>query len=145
MVDLDTSALERARLLAQQRSRRWLSPNRTVATFDPSGLSGSQVPGSGLCSGRPVAGAGHDESMADHAGDRWPASVRDLLPAERRELAAVNHDDTIIGWPRSWPGCAARWPRDERRQIDRRVSASALLELALQQATQGRSGTREAA
>jgi CBS domain-containing protein len=38
-----------------------------------------------------------NESMADRAGDKLGNKrVRDLLPAERRELAAVNHDDTII-------------------------------------------------
>jgi CBS domain-containing protein len=37
------------------------------------------------------------ESMADRAGDKLGSKrVRDLLSKDRRELPAVNHDDTII-------------------------------------------------
>ena len=62
-----------------------------------------------------------NESMADHAGDKLGSKrVRDLLPSERRELAAVNHDDTII----EVAAIMARLPvpaggGDEGRQADR--------------------------
>jgi len=75
-----------------------------------------------------------NESMADHAGDRLASKrVRDLLPAERRELAAVNHDDTIIEvaaiMARLRCPLAAVMKGDKLIGV---ISASRLLELALQ-------------
>ena len=75
-----------------------------------------------------------NESMADRAGDKLASKrVRDLLPHERRELAAVNHDDTIIEvaaiMARLRCPLAAVMKGDKLIGV---ISASRLLELALQ-------------
>jgi CBS domain-containing protein len=98
LVDLDTSALAAAQLLAERRL-----PALVVTQADGSPhsiLPASQVvrflvPGYVLED--PSLARVMDESIADRAGDKLASKrVRDLLPTERRELAAVNYDDTII-------------------------------------------------
>jgi predicted transcriptional regulator len=75
-----------------------------------------------------------NESMADRAGDKLANKrVRDLLPKEHRELAAVNHDDTIIEvaaiMARLRCPLAAVMKDDKLIGV---ISASRLLEFALQ-------------
>ena len=135
LVDLDTSALEAARLLAQQRL-----PALVVTESD--GSPHSILPASqvvrflvpGYVQDDPSLARVMNESMADHAGDRLASKrVRDLLPAERRELAAVHHDDTIIEvaaiMARLRCPLAAVMKGDKLIGV---ISASRLLELALQ-------------
>jgi CBS domain-containing protein len=135
LVDLDTSALEAARLLAQQRLP-------ALVVTEPDGLPHSILPASqvvrflvpGYVQDDPSLARVMNESMADHAGDRLASKrVRDLLPAERRELAAVNHDDTIIEVAATM--ARLRCPLAAVMKGDRLIgviSASRLLELALQ-------------
>ena len=135
LVDLDTSALEAARLLAQQRL-----PALVVTELD--GSPHSILPASqvvrflvpGYVQDDPSLARVMNESMADHAGDKLASKrVRDLLPAERRELAAVNHDDTIIEVAAIM--ARLRCPLAAVMKGDRLIgviSASRLLELALQ-------------
>jgi predicted transcriptional regulator len=135
LVDLDTSALEAARLLAQQRL-----PALVVTELD--GSPHSILPASqvvrflvpGYVQDDPSLARVMNESMADRAGDKLGSKrVRDLLPAERRELAAVNHDDTIIEvaaiMARLRCPLAAVMKGDKLIGV---ISASRLLELALQ-------------
>ena len=98
MVDLDCNALEAAQLLAERRL-----PALVVTDVD--GTPHSILPASQVVrflvpsyvQDDPSLARVMDESMADRAGDKLGSKqVRDLLPQERRELAAVNHDDTII-------------------------------------------------
>jgi predicted transcriptional regulator len=98
LVDLDTSALAAARLLAERRL-----PALVVTNAD--GSPHSILPASqvvrflvpGYVWEDPSLARVMDESMADRAGDKLANKrVRDLLPAERRELAAVSYDDTVI-------------------------------------------------
>lgn len=98
LVDLDTSALAAALLLAERQL-----PALVVTQADGSPhsiLPASQVvrflvPGYVLED--PSLARVMDESMADRAGDKLGSKrVRDLLPLERRELAVVNYDDTVI-------------------------------------------------
>jgi CBS domain-containing protein len=98
LIDLDTSALEAARLLAERRL-----PALVVTEGD--GTPHSILPASQVVrflvpayvQDDPSLARVMNESMADQAGDKLGSKrVRDLLPSERRELAAVNHDDTII-------------------------------------------------
>ena len=135
LVDLDTSALEAARLLAQQRL-----PALVVTELDGSPhtiLPASQVVRflvPGYVQDDPSLARVMNESMADRAGDKLASKrVRDLLPAERRELAAVNHDDTIIEvaaiMARLRCPLAAVMKGDKLIGV---ISASRLLELALQ-------------
>jgi predicted transcriptional regulator len=74
-----------------------------------------------------------NESMADRAGEKLGNKrVRDLLPTERRELAAVNHDDTIIEVAAIM--ARLRCPLAAVMRDDKLIgviSASRLLELAL--------------
>jgi predicted transcriptional regulator len=135
LVDLDTNALEAARLLAQQRL-----PALVVTETD--GSPHSILPASqvvrflvpGYVQDDPSLARVMNESMADRAGDRLASKrVRDLLPAERRELAAVNHDDTIIEVAAIM--ARLRCPLAAVMKGDRLIgviSASRLLELALQ-------------
>jgi predicted transcriptional regulator len=135
LVDLDTSALEAARLLAQRRL-----PALVVTETD--GSPHSILPASqvvrflvpGYVQEDPSLARVMNESMADRAGDKLASKrVRDLLPAERRELAAVNHDDTIIEvaaiMARLRCPLAAVMKGDKLIGV---ISASRLLELALQ-------------
>jgi CBS domain-containing protein len=97
-VDLDSNALEAAQLLAEQRL-----PALVVTDLD--GSPHSILPASQVVrflvpsyvQDDPSLARVMNESMADRAGDKLGGKrVRDLLPQERRELPAVNHDDTII-------------------------------------------------
>ena len=135
LVDLDTSALEAARLLAQRRL-----PALVVTEAD--GSPHSILPASqvvrflvpGYVQDDPSLARVMNESMADRAGDKLASKrVRDLLPDERRELAAVNHDDTIIEVAAIM--ARLRCPLAAVMKADRLIgviSASRLLELALQ-------------
>ena len=98
LVDLNSSALAAARLLAERRL-----PALVVTKADRSPhsiLPASQVvrflvPGYVLED--PSLARVMNESMADRAGDQLGSKrVRDLLPTERRELPVVDYDDTII-------------------------------------------------
>jgi CBS domain-containing protein len=98
LVDLDTNALEAAHLLAERRL-----PALVVTETD--GSPHSILPASqvvrflvpGYVQDDPSLARVMNESMADRAGEKLSNKrVRDLLPKEHRELAAVNHDDTII-------------------------------------------------
>ena len=74
-----------------------------------------------------------NESMADRAGEKLGNKrVRDLLPREPRELAAVNHDDTIIEVAAIMARlrCPLAAVMRDNRLIGV-ISASRLLELAL--------------
>jgi len=135
LVDLDTSALEAARLLAQRRL-----PALVVTEAD--GSPHSILPASqvvrflvpGYVQDDPSLARVMNESMADRAGDKLASKrVRDLLPHEHRELAAVNHDDTIIEvaaiMARLRCPLAAVMKGDKLIGV---ISASRLLELALQ-------------
>ena len=97
-VDLDSNALEAVQLLAEQRL-----PALVVTDLD--GSPHSILPASQVVrflvpsyvQDDPSLARVMNESMADRAGDKLGGKrVRDLLPQERRELPAVNHDDTII-------------------------------------------------
>jgi CBS domain-containing protein len=98
LVDLDTNALEAAHLLADRRL-----PALVVTETD--GSPHSILPASqvvrflvpGYVQDDPSLARVMNESMADRAGEKLSNKrVRDLLPREHSELAAVNHDDTII-------------------------------------------------
>jgi CBS domain-containing protein len=135
LVDLDTSALEAARLLAERRL-----PALVVTEAD--GSPHSILPASqvvkflvpGYVQDDPSLARVMNESMADRAGEKLGSKrVRDLLPAERRELAAVNHDDTIIEVAAIM--ARLRCPLAAVMKGDKligAISASRLLELALQ-------------
>ena len=74
-----------------------------------------------------------NESMADRAGDQLGSKrVRDLLPSEPREFAAVNYDDTIIEVAAIMARlrCPLAAVMKDGRLIGV-ISASRLLELAL--------------
>jgi CBS domain-containing protein len=74
-----------------------------------------------------------NESMADRAGEKLGSKrVRDLLPSEPRELAAVNYDDTIIEVAAIMARlrCPLAAVMKDGRLIGV-ISASRLLELAL--------------
>jgi CBS domain-containing protein len=135
LVDLDTSALTAALLLAEQRL-----PALVVTRAD--GSPHSILPASqvvrflvpGYVQDDPSLARVMNESMADRAGDKLANKrVRDLLPTEYRELAAVNHDDTIIEvaaiMARLRCPLAAVMKGDKLIGV---ISASRLLELALQ-------------
>jgi predicted transcriptional regulator len=135
LVDLDTNALEAAQLLAERRL-----PALVVTQAD--GSPHSILPASqvvrflvpGYVQDDPSLARVMNESMADRAGDKLGSKrVRDLLPDERRELAAVNHDDTIIEvaaiMARLRCPLAAVMKGDKLIGV---ISASRLLELALQ-------------
>jgi CBS domain-containing protein len=135
LVDLDTSALAAARLLAERRLP-------ALVVIESDGSPHSILPASqvvrflvpGYVQDDPSLARVMNESMADHAADRLASKrVRDLLPTERRELAAVNHDDTIIEVAAIM--ARLRCPLAAVMKGDRLIgviSASRLLELALQ-------------
>jgi CBS domain-containing protein len=135
LVDLDSSALAAARLLAERRL-----PALVVTEAD--GSPHSILPASqvvrflvpGYVQDDPSLARVMNESMADRAGEKLVNKrVRDLLPHERRELAAVNYDDTIIEvaaiMARLRCPLAAVMKGDKLIGV---ISASRLLELALQ-------------
>ena len=135
LVDLDTSALAAARLLAERRL-----PALVVTKAD--GSPHSILPASqvvrflvpGYVQDDPSLARVMNESMADRAGDKLADKrVRDLLPAERRELAVVNYDDTIIEVAAIM--ARLRCPLAAVMKGDKligAITASRLLELALQ-------------
>jgi CBS domain-containing protein len=97
-VDLDSNALEAAQLLAERRLP-------ALVVTNPDGSPHSILPASQVVrflvpsyvQDDPSLARVMNESMADRAGDKLGSKrVRDLLPTEKRELPAVNHDDTII-------------------------------------------------
>jgi CBS domain-containing protein len=135
LVDLDMSALAAARLLAERRL-----PALVVTKAD--GSPHSILPASqvvrflvpGYVQDDPSLARVMNESMADRAGDKLANKrVRDLLPTERRELAVVNYDDTIIEvaaiMARLRCPLAAVMKGDKLIGV---ITASRLLELALQ-------------
>ena len=135
LVDLDTSALAAAKLLAERRL-----PALVVTAAD--GSPHSILPASqvvrflvpGYVQDDPSLARVMNESMADRAGDKLGSKrVRDVLPTEPRELAAVNHDDTIIEvaamMARLRSPLAAVMKDGKLIGV---ISASRLLELALQ-------------
>lgn len=98
LVDLETSALEAAQLLAARRL-----PALVVTQTDGSPhtiLPASQVVRflvPSYVQDDPSLAGVMSESIADRAAEKLSSKrVCDLLPQERPELAAVNHDDTII-------------------------------------------------
>jgi CBS domain-containing protein len=135
LVDLDWSALAAARLLAERRL-----PALVVTKAD--GSPHSILPASqvvrflvpGYVQDDPSLARVMNESMADRAGDKLANQrVRDLLPAERRELAVVNYDDTIIEVAAIM--ARLRCPLAAVMKGDKligAITASRLLELALQ-------------
>ncbi len=133
-VNLDTNALEAAQLLAERRL-----PALVVTEAD--GSPHSILPASQVVrflvpsyvQDDPSLARVMNESMADRAGDKLGAKrVRDLLPSERRELPAVNHDDTIIEVAALMARlrCPLTAVMKDGRMIGV-ISASRLLELAL--------------
>ena len=134
LVDLDTNALEAATLLADRRL-----PALVVTRTD--GSPHSILPASQVVrflvpsyvQDDPSLARVMNESMADRAGDKLGSKrVRDLLPSEPRELAAVNYDDTIIEVAAIMARlrCPLAAVMKEGRLIGV-ISASRLLELAL--------------
>lgn len=135
LVNLDTSALEAATLLAERRL-----PALVVTQVD--GTPHSILPASQVVrflvpsyvQDDPSLARVMNESMADHAADQLGTKrVRDLLPRDSRELPAVNHDDTIIEVAAIMARlrCPLAAVMKEGRLIGV-ISASRLLELALQ-------------
>ena len=134
LVDLDTNALEAATLLAERRL-----PALVVTEAD--GSPHSILPASQVVrflvpsyvQDDPSLARVMNESMADRAGDKLGSKrVRDLLPSEPRELAAVNYDDTIIEVAAIMARlrCPLAAVMKDGRLIGV-ISASRLLELAL--------------
>jgi CBS domain-containing protein len=134
VVDLDFNALEAARLLAEKRLPALVVVDRDGAPHTI--LPASQVVRflvPGYVQDDPTLARVMNESMADHAGDKLASKrVRDLLPTDRRELPAVNHDDTIVEvaaiMARLRCPLAAVMENGELIGV---ISASRLLELAL--------------
>ena len=134
LVDLDASALDAARLLADRRL-----PALVVTNAD--GSPHSVLPASQVVrflvptyvQDDPSLARVMNESMADRAGDKLGGKrVRDLLPSEPQELPVVNHDDTIIEVAAIM--ARLRCPLTAVMKKDRLIgviSASRLLELAL--------------
>ncbi|WP_037309993.1 CBS domain-containing protein [Amycolatopsis orientalis] len=98
VVDLDSAALDAARLLAEHRL-----PG--IVVTDRSGCPQSVLPASQVVrflvpsyvQDDPSLAGVLDESMADSvAGKLGGKKVRSLLPGEPTELPRVNADDTII-------------------------------------------------
>ncbi|MEU4253780.1 CBS domain-containing protein [Amycolatopsis sp. NPDC026612] len=98
VVDVDSDALEAARSLAAHRL-----PGLVVT--DKDGRPFSILPASQVVrflvpryvQDDPSLAGVLDESMADRVADKLSGrTVRDLLPGEPPELAAVDHDDTIV-------------------------------------------------
>jgi CBS domain-containing protein len=98
VVDLDVNALEAAQLLAEQRLP-------ALVVVEANGAPHAILPASQVVrflvpayvQDDPTLARVMTESMADRAGEKLGSKrVRDLLSKDRRELPAVNHDDTII-------------------------------------------------
>lgn len=98
VVQLDTGALDAARLLADNRLAG-------LVVVDRRGRPCSVLPASqvvrflvpGYVQDDPSLARVLSESMADHAADKLGGRrVRDVLPSETVELPVVDHDDTII-------------------------------------------------
>lgn len=98
VVDLDSDALDAARLLAEHRL-----PG--IVVTDRSGCPQSILPASqvvqflvpGYVRDDPSLAGVLTESMADRVADKLGGTtVRSLLPREPAELPRVNSDDTII-------------------------------------------------
>ncbi|OXM75150.1 MULTISPECIES: CBS domain-containing protein [Amycolatopsis] len=98
VVDLDSDALEAARLLARNRL-----PGLVVT--DANGAPTAILPASqvvrflvpGYVQDDPSLAGVLSESMADHVADKLSGkTVRSLLPEDRPELAVVSFDDTIV-------------------------------------------------
>jgi predicted transcriptional regulator len=134
LINLDTNALEAAILLADLRL-----PALVVTNID--GSPHSILPASQVVRFLVPSYVQDDqslarvmnESMADRAGEKLGSKrVRDLLPTEPRELAAVNYDDTIIEVAAIMARlrCPLAAVMKEGRLIGV-ISASRLLELAL--------------
>ncbi|MBE1495967.1 CBS domain-containing protein [Amycolatopsis lexingtonensis] len=134
VVELDSNALEAARLLAERRL-----PGLVVT--DKAGCPQSVLPASqvvqflvpGYVRDDPSLAGVLNESMADRVCDKLGGkTVRSLLPEEATELPRVNADDTIIE-------VAAMMARlrcplvavMEGKTLLGVISASRLLELAL--------------
>lgn len=98
VVDMDSDALDAARLLAEHRL-----PG--IVVIDRTGCPQSILPASQVVQflvpsyvrDDPSLARVLDESMADRAADKLGGkSVRSLLPGEPAELPRVNADDTIV-------------------------------------------------
>jgi CBS domain-containing protein len=98
LVHLDDSALEAARILGRRRLAG-------LVVTDDRGQPYAILPASQVVrflvptyiQDDPSLARVLNESMADHAADKLGSrTVREVLPKEPRELAVVNHDDTII-------------------------------------------------
>lgn len=98
VVDMDSDALDAARLLAEHRL-----PG--IVVTDRSGCPQSVLPASEVVrflvptyvQDDPSLAGVLDESMADRVADKLGGrKVRSLLPEEPAELPRVNSDDTII-------------------------------------------------
>jgi len=98
VVGLDVNALEAAQLLAERRLPALVvveSNGAPHAILPASQVVRFLVPG--YVRDDPTLARVMTESMADRAGEKLGSKrVRDLLSKDRRELPAVNHDDTII-------------------------------------------------
>ena len=135
VVDLDSSALEAAQLLAERRLPALVVTEREGtphAILPASQVVRFLVPG--YVQDDPTLARVMNESMADRACDQLRGKrVRDLLPSDRRELPVVNHDDTIIEVAAIMARlrCPLAAVMKDHRLIGV-ISASRLLELALQ-------------
>ncbi|WIY00373.1 CBS domain-containing protein [Amycolatopsis mongoliensis] len=134
VVELDSDALDAARLLAERRLPGLVVTDRTgcpQSVLPASEVVQFLVPG--YVRDDPSLAGVLDESMADRVVDKLGGkTVRSLLPEEATELPRVNADDTIIE-------VAAMMARlrcplvavMEGRTLLGVISASRLLELAL--------------
>src|SRR3954471_23774092 len=134
VVDLDSDALDAARLLAEHRL-----PG--IVVTDRSGCPQSILPASQVVQflvpsyvrDDPSLAAVLNESMADRvAGKLEGKTVRSLLPDEPAELPRVNADDTIIEVAAIMARlrCPLVAVMEDKRLLGV-ISASRLLELAL--------------
>jgi CBS domain-containing protein len=134
VVELDSDALEAARLLAERRL-----PGLVVT--DESGCPQSVLPASQVVRflvpsyvrDDPSLAGVLDESMADRVADKLGGkTVRSLLPEETSELPRVNADDTIVEVAAVMARlrCPLVAVMEDRTLIGV-ISASRLLELAL--------------
>lgn len=134
LVDLDSSALEAAQLLAERRLPALVVVNTDGtprAILPASQVVRFLVPGYVLDD--PSLARVMNESMADQAGERLGSRrVRDLLPSPAYEMAVVNHDDTVIEVAAIMARlrCPLAAVMKDRRLIGV-ITASRLLELAL--------------
>lgn len=134
LVDLDSSALEAAQLLAERRLPALVVVNADGtprAILPASQVVRFLVPGYVLDD--PSLARVMNESMADQAGERLGnRRVRDLLPSPPFEMAVVNHDDTVIEVAAIMARlrCPLAAVMKDRRLIGV-ITASRLLELAL--------------